>query len=94
MREKYVVFGHWMLCSLLGFTERRDETFQKGRTMSGNYRKLECSFAIPMNPHGDHPKNVNKLTNTLYSASEQQYQDLSVCLKYLSGQDEHLLKSL
>ena len=70
----------------------RDRTFQKGRTMSGNYRKFECSFSIAMNPHGDHPKNVNKLTNTQYSASEQQYQDQSVFLSI--SQDEHLLKSL
>ena len=35
--------------------------------------------------YGDHPKNLNKLTNTSYSSSQQQYTDLFSCFRHLAG---------
>ena len=35
--------------------------------------------------YGDHPQNVNKLTNTIYSSSQEQYPDSVSCYQHLAG---------
>ena len=55
------------------------------RLLSDKVRMKISNFPRIMKPHGDHPKNVSKLTNIRYSTSEQQYPDSVSCFQHLAG---------